>query len=323
MAAYVIRRLLISIPVLIAITIAGFTVLSLTPGDPLLARMDPETIAQLSATELDERRRALGLDQPIPIRYLVWLSGAVQGDLGFSINSGRAVADELGARAGPTLLLMGSSILIALVIGITFGVVSAVRQFSKLDYALTTITLAMISTPTFVLGLILIYTLGVSLRVLPVGGMQTLGAPFDLADRARHLVMPATILGMAMAAPLMRYTRASMVDVLSGEYMTTARAKGLPRTAILVRHGLRNALIPIITLLGLLLPELVAGAVITEQVFAWPGMGTLAVRAAADRDPALMMGIVMVIAVAVLLTSLVADLAYAVADPRVRLDRRR
>ena len=254
------------------------------------------------------------------IQYVRWLADVARGDLGYSIVTRQPVVEELAARLGPTVLLMGVALAIGLALGIPFGLISAVRQYSAIDYILTAITMLLISSPVFVTGLVAIYLFAVSWQVLPVGGMATLGAPFDLVDRAAHVVMPATILGVAIAAPLMRYTRASMLEVMGSEYMTTARSKGLISRVVLIRHALRNALIPVITLLGLLLPELVAGAVITEQLFAWPGMGSLAVQAASNRDPALMMGVMMVVATGVLFSSLLADVTYAVVDPRVRYD---
>lgn len=319
MGAYLARRIVISIPVLLGITLVAFTVLSLAPGDPIRALIDPETLLRMTPQQLEERRQALGLSGPLYERYAHWLAGVVQGDFGYSIKSGRSIIDEVLPRIGPTALLMGTSLAIAIVVGIPFGVAAAIRQYGKLDYALTGLTLLLISVPTFVLGLILIYLFGVTFRILPVGGMFTLGREYDIGDRIAHLVMPAAILGFVYAAQLMRYTRAGMLDVLSSEYMTTARAKGLGGRVVLLRHGLRNALLPIITVLGLLVPELVAGAIITEQVFSWPGMGLLAVRAATDRDPSLMMAIVLLVAVAVLISNLLADIAYSVADPRVRL----
>jgi peptide/nickel transport system permease protein len=321
--AYLARRLLIAVPVLLGITLIAFVVLALAPGDPVRALIDPETLAGMSEQQLADRRHELGLDGSPVERYVRWLGGVVQGDLGYSIKSGRSIADEVAPRVGPTLLLMGTSLLLAIGVGIPFGVAAAIRQYGLLDYALTGVTLLLICTPTFVLGLILIYVLGVSLRVLPVGGMFSLGREGDVMDRIAHLVMPAAILGSVYAAQLMRYTRAGMLEVLNSDYVTTARAKGLRGRTVLVRHGLRNALLPIITVLGLLVPELVAGAIITEQVFSWPGTGLLAVRAAADRDPSLMMAIVLIFAIAVLVSNLVADIAYTVADPRVRLDSRR
>jgi peptide/nickel transport system permease protein len=318
--AYVVRRVLLAIPVLIAITLAGYITLSLAPGDPIRARMDPEVLARMTPEQIEAQRRAFGLDQPVIVQYGRWLADVVRGDLGYSIVTRTPVINEISARLGPTILLMGTALVIGLLVGIPFGLIAAVRQYTVLDYLLTASTMFFISTPVFVTGLIAIYLFAVSWQILPVGGMETLGEPFSLADRLAHLIMPATILGIAIAAPLMRYTRASMLEVLHSEYITTARSKGLAARVVVGRHGLRNALIPVITLIGLLLPELVAGAVITEQLFAWPGMGSLAVQAASNRDPALMMGVTVVIAIGVLVSSLVADVTYAAVDPRIRYD---
>jgi peptide/nickel transport system permease protein len=323
MGAYFARRLLIAIPVLIGITMAGFFVLSAAPGDPVLARLDPEVIARLTPEQIEERRRQLGLDQPIPIRYARWLSDVVRGDLGFSIVSGRPIADEVAPRLGPSLLLMVAAALVAVVVGLPLGVAAAVNQYGRLDYAASALTILLISTPTFVLGLVALYVFGVTLDWLPVGELYTFGRENDVVDRLAHLAMPAMILGLVNAALLMRYTRSAMLDVLASDYMTTARAKGLPGRIVLIRHGLRNALIPVITILAILLPELVAGAVITETVFNWPGLGQLSVKAAADRDPALMMGVVLIVGFTTLAASIVADFAYTVVDPRIRYVGRR
>ena len=281
--------------------------------------MATDILDGLTPQQIEAIRHSMGLDGPIYLRYVRWLFGLFQGNLGVSLITGQTVAFEVGARIGPTLLLMGSAVLIALLVGIPFGVISALRQYSRLDYLLTTFSLTMISTPTFVLGLIFIYLFGISWHLLPVSGLYTLGAPFSITDRLGHLIMPATILGLANAAPLMRYTRASMLEVLGSEFVTTARSKGLPRRTVYIRHALRNALLPIITVVGLLLPSLIGGAIVTEQVFNWPGMGQLAVSAAQHRDPSLMMAVMMLVAVAVVVSTLVADLAYGLADPRVRL----
>ena len=323
MGAYFFRRLLIAIPVLVGITIVAFFVLSAAPGDPVLARLDPEVLARLTPADIEARRRELGLDQPIPIRYARWLGDVLQGNLGYSIVSGRPIASEVASRLGPSLTLMVVAAAIAILVGLPFGVISAVNQYGRLDYTLSGFTIFLISTPTFVLGLVALYLFGVTLKILPVGELFTFGKEDDLIDRAAHIVMPAMILGLANAAQLMRYTRASMLDVLGSDYITTARAKGLAGRVVLVRHALRNALIPIITILAILLPELIAGAVITETVFNWPGLGQLAVRAARDRDPALMMGVVLIVGSFTLVASIIADFLYSVADPRIRYDRGR
>jgi peptide/nickel transport system permease protein len=197
-------------------------------------------------------------------------------------------------------------------------VLSAIHQYGRTDYALSGLTIFLVSTPAFLLALVALYLFGVTLKVLPVGELFTFGKEDDIIDRAAHVVMPAMILGLANAALLTRYTRASMLDVLNGDHITTARAKGLANRTVMIRHGLRNALIPIITVLAILLPELIAGAIITETIFNWPGLGQLSVRAARDRDPALMMGVVLVVGTFTVLASIVADFAYSVVDPRIR-----
>jgi peptide/nickel transport system permease protein len=325
MGAYFVRRILIAIPVLLGITMLAFLVVNMTPGDPLTARMDPEVLAQIQANPalLEARRRELGLDQPLPVQYLRWLGGVLTGDLGYAVSTGRPITEEIGPRLGPSLTLMLLAALVALAFGLPAGVIAAVRQYGPLDYVLSALTVLLISTPTFVLGLVGIYVFGVSFGVLPVGELYTVGKEDDLLDRAAHYVLPALILGLVNAALLMRYTRASMLEALGADYMTTARSKGLPSRIVVVRHGLRNALIPVITVLAFLMPELIAGAVVTETVFNWPGLGQLAVRAAKAGDPALMMGLVLVVGIAVLVASIVADLAYSIADPRIRFDRSR
>lgn len=323
MGAYIARRILISIPVLIGITIIGFVALKLAPGDPLLSSVNPETLANLLSHPelLENERHRLGFDQPIfPNQYLNWLGGVLQGDFGYSVTSHRSIADEIGSRIPQTLLLMGVALTMAVCIGIPIGVITAVRQYSKLDYFLNSAAIFLASTPVFVLGLVAIYVFAVNLHVLPTGQAHTVGRT-DPVDTVYHLILPATVLAIINAAPLVRYTRASMLEVLNTEYVTTARSKGLSHRLVIMRHAFRNGLIPIITIVALLIPEAVAGAVITEQVFAWNGMGQLAVKAANARDPSLMMGIILITGVAVLMANILADVAYAVADPRVAYDR--
>jgi len=321
--AYILRRLLISVPVLLGITLIGFMALKLSPGDPLLVSVNPEVLAQLAENPeiLEAERRRLGFDQPIfPNQYFRWLGDALRGDLGYSITSKRPIVHEIGSRLPQTLYLMLTAIILAILIGVPIGVISAVRQYSKLDYTLNTLAIFFASTPVFVLGLLGIYLFAVNLRLLPTSEIHTVGRT-DIADAIHHLILPAGVLAIVTAAPLVRYTRASMLDVLNSEYVTTAHSKGLANQVVIVRHALRNALIPIITIIAWLAPEAVAGAVITEQIFAWGGLGQLAVKAAAARDPSLMMGIILITGTAVLIANLVADIAYAIADPRVRYVR--
>lgn len=323
MGAYILRRLLISIPVLLGITLIGFIALKLSPGDPLLTSVNPEVLASMAEHPeiLEAERARLGFDQPIfPNQYVRWLGSAIQGDLGYSITSHRPIAYEIGSRLPQTLYLMLTALSLAIAIGIPIGVLTAVRQYSKLDYTLNTLAIFFASTPVFVLGLIGIYVFAVNLRILPTSELHTVGRS-DIPDALRHLVLPAGVLAIVFAAPLVRYTRASMLDVLNSEFVTTAHSKGLPNRVVIVRHALRNGLIPIITIIAWLAPEAVAGAVITEQIFAWGGIGQLAVKAAGARDPSLMMGIILITGTAVLIANIVADIAYAVADPRIRYVR--
>jgi len=321
MGAYVVRRLLLVVPILFLVTVAGFIGLEIAPGDPMFSQISDEMLQELSEEQLGQRRSDLGLEGPVWERYGRWVGGMLQGDFGYSVVTGRPVLEEISARAGPTLILMGTALAIAILIGVPFGIISAVKQYSLLDYGVTSFSLFMISTPSFVLGVVAIYVFGVWLDLLPVSGMVTLGQESNIWDRLAHLTMPAMVLGLHSSAQIMRYTRNSMLDVLTSDYMVTARSKGLSGTAILLRHGLRNALIPVITIFGLLVGQFVAGAVVTEQVFGWPGMGRLAVSAAQDQDPALLMAIMVIVAVGVLMASLLADISYALVDPRVRYER--
>ena len=335
MGAYVLRRILVAIPILFGITIISFLLLASAPGDPVRALISPEQLAHMTEAQVQQRRVALGLDGGPMVRYVRWVglgpilgpliggsdaTGILEGNCGFSIKTGLNITDLVGPRIGPTLLLMGTSLILAMLIGIPLGVIAAVRPYTRFDYAASTFTMLMISAPTFLLGLILIYAFAVGLRWLPTGGLFNVHDEFSLQGRVSHLILPATVLAMVYAAPLMRYTRAAMLDVLSSEYMTTARAKGIPSRVVLIRHAFRNALIPVISVVGILLPNIVGGAIVTEQVFNWPGMGQLAVQAAANQDPSLMMGVVLIAAVAVLVSNLIADVAYTAVDPRIRLD---
>jgi peptide/nickel transport system permease protein len=316
---YLARRLLLSIPVLFGITVLGFFALSLAPGDPLTSRLGPEILARMTAADLAAARHALGLDQPVPVRYMIWLGGILHGDFGYSIVNRTLVVDDLTRRVPPTMLLMGTSLVVGVTVGVIFGIVAAVRQYSRIDYLLTAFSTSFIAIPAFVVGLIMIYLFGATLKLVPTTGMFTPGKPPDLRDLAGHMVMPVTLLSLGLAAQLTRYTRASMLEVLGREYVTTARSKGLGSRIVLLRHGFSNALIPVVTVIGLTLPDLVAGAVVTETLFGWPGMGQLSVEAAASRDAALMMGVIIVVATGVLVCNLIVDVLYAVVDPRVRL----
>ena len=320
MGKYIIRRLLISVPTLLGVTMLIFLFINLAPGDPITAMLSPEQRAALSAQAIQERREALGLNKPIPVRYVIWLSQVVQGNWGYSIQFQKPVLERVSERLEPTLRLMVAALIISLIFGIPIGMISAVKQYSFLDYFVTVFSFVGVSIPVFFLGLGLIYIFSLKLSLLPPGGMETIGRSSSVPDALAHLLLPALMLGMASTAELARYTRAGMLDVIRQDYLRTARAKGLKEIGVFVRHALPNALLPIMTVVGLQLPSLLAGAVITETVFSWPGMGRLTVEAISYRDYPLLMGIMTMFAIAVLFSNLLVDLAYSAADPRVRYD---
>lgn len=321
MRQYIIRRLLQVIPTLIGTSFIVFVIINAAPGNPMSHLMDP----RISKEDLAARERRLGLDKPLPQRYAIWLTEIARGNLGFSTRYRRPVADMIQSRIGPTLLLTLSSMIISFIIAVPIGVYSATRQYSRGDYFFLVLTMAAVSIPVFFLGVAMIKIFAFDLRWFPVGGMVTAGKYYSswLAyayDVGRHLVLPLFVLSCANVATFVRYIRSSMLEVIRQDYVRTARAKGLSERVVIYKHALRNALIPVITVLGLTLPFLFSGAIITEAVFAWPGMGTLNVEAVMIRDYPLIMGITLFLAVMVILGNLMADLFYAVADPRIRYD---
>jgi len=318
MGRYFVRRLVISVPVLLFVTMIAFALVNLAPGDPVSSMINPATRAELGPEWVEERQKALGLDKPILYRYGIWLKELLQGNLGYTLVGGQSVAGEIQARIGPTLLLMTSAIVLGTVIGIPLGVLSAIRPNSTTDYILTIFGFLTISMPVFFLGLAAMYLFAVNLQWLPTSGMRTLGVPKSTGDLVRHMILPVSVLALIHIPLVMRYTRAAMIETLRQDYVTTARSKGLRERAVIVAHGFRNALIPLITIIGLSLPELLSGAVITETIFQWPGMGLLAIRAVNARDYPLVLGVILVTAFMVLISNLISDLCYGVADPRIR-----
>ncbi len=318
MTTFIIRRLLISVPVFLGITMLVFVFVALAPGDAASAMIRPEQANNpLIRQAVIER---YGLDQPIPVRYVRWLSGVLQGEFGYRLIGGQPIVSEIARSFMASFLLMGTALVGGILVGVPLGVLSAVRQYSKIDFTLTGITFLGVSMPSFLLGIGGLWLIGLQLGLVPIAGMVTPGQPFDLIDLLRHLALPSAILGFGFAAIFMRYTRASMLEVINADYVTTARAKGLPPRTVIGRHAFRNAMIPVITLIGLYIPEMIGGAVVTEQVFSWPGLGQLAVDSVISRDYFLIMGITMVLSVFVLIANLVTDVLYAFADPRIRLN---
>jgi len=318
MTKYIVQRLVVSIPVFFGITLIVFALFALSPGDPVVNIIGYSAYVEMAPEQVAKVRQQYGLDDPWILRYFRWLGSALQGDLGFPYKGSLSVTAQLAERFPPTLLLMGVSLALALVVGVPMGIIMALKPYSLIDYILTVIAFVNLSIPSFFVGLSFIYIFALKLDLLPTYGMQTIGEPFSLIDRVRHLIMPATILGVFNAGVWARYTRASMLDVLHADYVTTARAKGLQEWVVIVRHAFRNSLIPLITIVTISLPALLGGAVIIETIFQWPGMGMLGYRATTTRDYPILMGITLISATMILFSNLLADILYAVVDPRIR-----
>lgn len=313
MIAFLIRRLLATIPTIILVTLTVFIVLRLTPGGPAVAMLgqqaSPEAVAQLN--------HQLGLDQPLYIQYLTWLGNALHGDLGRSAFGNQPVSTLIVQRITPTLELTVLAFIVALLFGMTAGMLAAVRHNSRIDALSSLLAILGISTPSFWLAILAVLVFSINLKWVPALGYVSPMA--DLGTNLKDMLLPSLTLGVILAAVIMRMTRASMLDTLFQDYVRTARAKGLAQSAVLVRHALKNALIPIVTLLGLQLGGLLSGAVIIESIFSLPGNGQLLVTSIFNRDFPVVQGLVVVIAVVFIGVNLVVDIIYAALDPRVRL----
>ena len=322
-----VRRLLGAIPLVLGIATIIFFVVNLAPGDPALRFLNPNMTPEV----LEQIRVNMGLDQPVHIRYVRWIGALARGDLGFSFTSNRPVLDIIKELLPNTLVLSATAIGVAFLLGILLGIVQAVRQYSLLDSVASIVGLFFYSMPSFWLALMMVLVFGLFayqgqwLIQFPPSGMQSVDYAFlspmaKVQDRLMHLALPATSLALVLAAGIARYTRASMLEVIRQDFVRTARAKGLSEPVVIFKHALRNALIPVITLLGLYLPFLFSGTVFIESVFAWPGMGKLVVDSILERDYPVIMGGTLIFAMMVVVGNLVADVLYAVVDPRIRYD---
>jgi peptide/nickel transport system permease protein len=314
MVQYIIRRILIAIPVLFGVTIFNFLIINLAPGNPVDMYVSPD----VTAADIEIKKEALGLNDPIYIQYWHWLGNLIKGDFGFSYSTYEPVTNMIFERLGPTLILMGSALIIAYLIAIPIGILSATKQYSWIDYLTTTFSFLGVSIPHFFMGLGAIYVLAIMSQILPTGGMNTLGGTGGFTDTFLHLIMPAIVLGTGIAGSMVRYVRSSMIEVLGQDYLRTARAKGLGEFIVTHKHALRNALIPIITIIGLDIPLLIGGAVVTEQIFQWPGLGQLTIQSIGSRDYSVLMAINLLAAFMVLFSNLITDILYSVADPRIK-----
>ncbi len=318
MLQYIARRLIITAPTLLLVTMVLFTLLQFIPGDPVDAYAPPD--APISAAQRIALRHSLGLDHPPVIRYFFWLRDTLQGNLGLRSSNFQPVSDAIANALGPTLVLMGTSLAIAILLGLVLGIISAARRGSFLDIFFTIGAYLGISMPPFWIGLVGLYVFALVLHWFPAGGFDTPGQPFSFWDHLHHLILPAAFLSVFNLAAIMRYARSALLEEIGQDYIRTARAKGVTRRVVLSRHALRNALLPVVTVIGAIIPSLLGGAVFIESVFSWPGMGQLYLAGVQARDYALVMGITLVTATAVLLTNLLTDIAYAVIDPRIRYD---
>lgn len=315
MARYVIKRLLQAIPLLIGISLVVFLMIHFAPGDAAQFAISERANEQ----QVQQYRHYLGLDLPWYRQYARLVGNWLHGNLGTSIIERRPVSTILLERMPRTFELVGLSTLFALLLAMPVGIISAVRQYSLWDHAVTVLSFVGIAIPSFWLGIMLILLFSVTFHWLPTGGTQTIGAPFSLGDHLKHLIMPVAVLTIIQTATWSRYMRSSMLEVMAQDFVRTAKAKGLPNRLVLMRHAFRNAVMPIITLLGLSLPSLVGGAIITEQIFAWNGLGQLSVTAATKRDTPVILALVMMAGVSIVIGNLLADLAYRVVDPRIEL----
>jgi peptide/nickel transport system permease protein len=315
MGRYVLRRLVQALPLLFAISVASFAILKITPGGPLAAYEGNPDFTEADRLRLEQ---AFGLDRPMPVQYLSWLGSFLTLDWGYSFSSHQPVLQLIGERLPNTIYLMGTVFVVVLLFAIPIGVMTALKQYSIFDHVVTGATFAFLSLPTFWLGLLLIILFGLQLRWLPLGGMATPGAEFDVGDRARHLILPVATLALVQVGSHVRYLRASMLETIGQEYMRTARAKGLGERVVVLRHALKNAAIPLVTVIALDLPELFVGALVTEQIFGWPGMGRLFWDAATRSDYPVLQGILAVSSTLIVLANLLADVMYGYLDPRIR-----
>ncbi len=316
MIGYIARRLLHAVPLLIGVSLIGFGLMHLAPGGPLAVYTLNPTI---QVQDIERIRIIFGLDQPVHVQYLRWASGIFTGEWGFTFFGGRPVLHVILERLPATMLLMGSALSLAIIFGLSIGLLGAVKRYSVFDMLATSGALFALSFPTFWFGLMAIFLFAIELRWLPSGGMWELGEEGSVLSLLRHLLLPTMVLALVITATWSRYARSAFLEVMSQDFMRTARAKGLPLRARLLRHALPNAAKPLIALLGVELPFLFSGALVTETIFGWPGMGRLFVDALGMKEYPVLMGMMMFTGIFVIVGNLLADIAIAAIDPRVRV----
>ena len=314
MIRYIVKRLLYAIPVFLGITFAIYALINLAPGGPLSVLA---ASGELSLSDLEALKVSMGLDKPLVVRYFIWLGDLLHGDLGVSYRTSQEVGMMIGQRIIPSLIT-GTGIIGAILIGVPLGIISAYKPNSVWDHISTFISFIGASVPNFFLSLLLIYVLAVKLKLFPTSGMYSSGAGNDLGDLLHHLALPAFVCGIQPIGNYIKQTKSSVLEVLNEEYIKTARSKGLTNPVIVLKHAFRNAMIPVVTTISLTIPFLIGGAVVTEQIFAWPGIGSLMITAITSRDYPVIMGVAVLICGVVLVMNLILDLIYAALDPRIK-----
>ncbi len=330
MGRYLVKRLMLMVPVLFVISLVNFALYSFAPGDPVTLMMNPILAtsgagSRMTMEKLDKmietQREIRGLNRPWYVRYVFWLGELARGNLGRSMVSKKPVSEIIGDFTWPSVQLNLLSIALSAFLGVALGVLQAVRKYSLFDYTAAFFSFFYVSMPGFFLAMLLIYIFALVLGWLPTSGYETVGMPFSFWDRIRHLILPAATLSFGGLPYIMRITRTAMLEVMGEDYIRTARAKGLSEKFVMLKHALRNCLIPVTTLVGGMLMWLFGGSVIVETVFAWPGLGLLFIRVVRERDYPVIMGLVMISSLLSIVVILLTDVVYTMVDPRVRLER--
>ena len=315
MVRFILKRFLLAVPVFLGITVLVFVLANMAPGNP--AEIVAASADSMTEEALEQLKESMGLDKPVIVRYVIWLLDLLHGDLGQSTRTTQPVLNLIGERIGPSLILTLSSLVVAVVISIPLGVLAAYKPGSVLDHASSFLAFFGSSTPSFFISLVLIYFFAVKWKALPSMGMYNSGEQPNMLSLVRHLLLPMSVLVFRMIGNLIKQTKGSILEILNEDYVKTARSKGLLEYKVIIRHALRNALVPVITSIGLLVPFLIGGAVITEQIFGWPGMGSLMVESIHARDYNAIMGVTVVISGTVLIVNIFLDVVYSILDPRI------
>ena len=316
MGRFIIKKILSMVVTFFGITLLVYIMSTLMPGGPLeILASNPN----MTAEDVERYKVALGLDKPVIVQYFNWLMELLKGNLGYSYRTNTAVLELVLERLGPSLILAGAALLLSVIIAIPIGIYTSLKPHGAVDSLVSGFSFVGSAIPNYFIGLVLIFFFGVKLKLLPMGGMYDSNADPNLGSLIRHLIMPTVSLSLMFIATWMRQTRSEMMDILRCDFIRTAKSKGLGRRTVVMRHALRNALTPIITVVSMSIPVLISGAIVTEQVFSWPGIGSLMIESINSRDYSTIMGITVFVAVIVLVVNLITELLYGILDPRIRM----